>query len=78
MRVLGGDEAGGGASFLPEGEEFQNMAVYSGVCESSLEQYCYALKPIDILGEVRMITPTQGNHAKANVMCTLRTVVVDV
>lgn len=74
LRVLGGEEAGGGASFLPGGEAFQNMAVYSGVCDASLEQYCYALKPIDILGEVRMVTmPTRGNHAKANVMRTLWT-----
>lgn len=52
LRLVGGDEPGGMASFLASGEEFTNMAVRDGECGGSLEQYCYALKPLDLLSEV--------------------------
>lgn len=51
LKIVVGEEAGGSASFLPSVDEFSNMATAGGWCEG-LEQDCYALEPVDVLGEV--------------------------
>ncbi|CAN0185936.1 unnamed protein product, partial [Laminaria digitata] len=51
LRVVGGDDSAGAASFLPAEEDFSNMAVGGGYCEG-LEQYCYAIDHVDVLSQV--------------------------
>lgn len=55
MRVVGGDDLGGGATFLPSGDDFTNIVVPDGLCEFSLEQYCHAIRPLDVLSEVSVM-----------------------
>lgn len=51
LKIVGGEEPGGSASFLPAGNDFSNMATRGGWC-NGLEQDCYAVTPVDVLGEV--------------------------
>lgn len=52
LRIVGGDELDGTASFLPAADDFSNMATRGGWCEG-LEQICYAMEPVDVLSKVR-------------------------
>lgn len=51
LKIVGGEEPGGSASFLPAGNDFSNMATRGGWC-NGLEQDCYAVTPVDVLGEI--------------------------